>query len=45
MAEAHPVTGQLFDSPVPPGTGWPGDPAQPTTAVAHDARQVRELAL
>jgi uracil-DNA glycosylase family 4 len=23
----HPLTGQLFDSPVPPGTGWPDDPA------------------
>lgn len=23
----HPVTGQPFASPVPPGTGWPGDPS------------------
>ncbi|MEJ7795942.1 MAG: uracil-DNA glycosylase [Nocardioides sp.] len=23
----HPATGQLFESPVPPATGWPGDPA------------------
>ncbi|MCW2791723.1 MAG: Uracil-DNA glycosylase superfamily [Nocardioides sp.] len=23
----HPATGQLFPSPVPPATGWPGDPA------------------
>ena len=23
----HPVTGRLFASPVPPGTGWPDDPA------------------
>ena len=23
----HPVTGELFESPVPPGTGWPDDPA------------------
>ncbi|WP_372729165.1 uracil-DNA glycosylase [Nocardioides sp.] len=23
----HPVTGELFASPVPPGTGWPDDPA------------------
>jgi uracil-DNA glycosylase family 4 len=38
------VTGQLFDSPVPPGTGWPGDPADPTTPVAHDARQAAALA-
>ena len=22
----HPVTGELFDSPVAPGTGWPDDP-------------------
>ena len=25
----HPATGELFDSPVPPGTGWPGDPSPP----------------
>ncbi|MQY03964.1 uracil-DNA glycosylase [Actinomadura macrotermitis] len=29
---------------VPPGTGWPGDPAGPGTPVAHDARQVQDLA-
>ena len=23
----HPATGELFSSPVAPGTGWPGDPA------------------
>ena len=23
----HPLTGELFDSPVPPGMGWPDDPA------------------
>jgi len=40
----HPVTGQLFPSPVPPGTGWPGDPAGPTTAVAATAEQVAALA-
>ena len=40
----HPVTGQLFGSPVPPGTGWPDDPATPTTPVAHDAAEVAELA-
>ncbi|MPZ96655.1 MAG: uracil-DNA glycosylase [Propionibacteriales bacterium] len=33
----HPVTGEPFDSPVPPGTGWPDDPARPTTPVAQDA--------
>ena len=27
----HPVTGQPFPSPVPPGTGWPEDPALPDT--------------
>ncbi|MFX4271761.1 uracil-DNA glycosylase [Propionibacteriaceae bacterium Y1685] len=42
--DAHPVTGQLFDSPVPPGTGWPGDPAEPDTPVAHDHDQVETLA-
>jgi uracil-DNA glycosylase len=30
--------------PVPPGTGWPGDPATAATPVAHDAGQVRALA-
>ena len=40
----HPVTGQPFPSPVPPGTGWPGDPATPGTPVAHDADDVRRLA-
>lgn len=40
----HPVTGQRFSSPVPPGTGWPGDPASPDTAVARTDAQVRQLA-
>ena len=40
----HPVTGQLFPSPVPPGTGWPGDPATPDTPVAHSAGEVTALA-
>ncbi|MCV7218085.1 uracil-DNA glycosylase [Mycobacterium crocinum] len=40
----HPRTGVLFDSPVPPGTGWPGDPAVPETPVAADAAQVAALA-
>ena len=40
----HPLTGQLFPSPVPPGTGWPEDPAAADTPVAHDAAAVRELA-
>jgi uracil-DNA glycosylase len=30
--------------PVPPGTGWPEDPATPATPVATDAAQVRALA-
>jgi uracil-DNA glycosylase family 4 len=40
----HPVTGGRFRSPVPPGTGWPGDPATAGTPPAHDAEEVRELA-
>jgi uracil-DNA glycosylase family 4 len=42
--DPHPVTGQLFASPVPPGTGWPGDPATAATPVAHDAGEVAGLA-
>jgi uracil-DNA glycosylase len=41
---AHPVTGERFPSPVPPGTGWPDDPAGPDTEVADDAADVRRLA-
>ena len=40
----HPLTGQRFPSPVPPGTGWPEDPAQPETPVAKSAAGVRRLA-
>jgi uracil-DNA glycosylase len=40
----HPVTGQRFASPVPPGTGWPDDPAAPGTPVARSAGGVRRLA-
>ena len=40
----HPVTGALFPSPVPPGTGWPDDPADAATPVAHDADDVRKVA-
>lgn len=40
----HPVTGQLFLSPVPPGSGWPGDPATPDTPVAQAPDQVAALA-
>ena len=42
--DPHPVTGQHFDSPVPPGTGWPGDPADADTPVARTSAQVRRLA-
>jgi len=40
----HPVTGALFGSPVPPGSGWPGDPAVVETPVARAPAQVRRLA-
>ncbi|MCW2787186.1 MAG: uracil-DNA glycosylase [Marmoricola sp.] len=40
----HPVTGQLFPSPVPPGTGWPDDPAAPHTPVAGTPAEVAALA-
>src|SRR5262245_22070864 len=40
----HPVTGGLFASPVPPGSGWPGDPATPRTPVATSPAQVLRLA-
>src|SRR5690625_4242739 len=41
----HPRTGELFSSPVVPGTGWPGDQATPETPVATSAAQVGELAV
>lgn len=40
----HPRTRQPFASPVPPGTGWPGDVASPATPVAHTADDVVRLA-
>jgi len=40
----HPLTGQLFESPVPPGLGWPGDPATAETPIAWTARHVERLA-
>jgi uracil-DNA glycosylase len=40
----HPITGELYESPVPPGTGWPGDTATADTPVARDAADVRRLA-
>jgi uracil-DNA glycosylase family 4 len=41
---AHPRTGVMFDSPVPPGSGWPGDPATPRTAVAETPTHVVSMA-
>ncbi len=40
----HPVTGELFSSPVPPGTGWPDDPAPAGTPVAETPGDVTRLA-
>jgi uracil-DNA glycosylase family 4 len=40
----HPVTGELFESPVTPGTGWPGDPAGTAPAVAQTGQDVERLA-
>ncbi len=40
----HPRTGRLFDSPVPPGMGWPGDRAKVATPVAVDPEAVAALA-
>ncbi|GAA1137627.1 uracil-DNA glycosylase [Ornithinicoccus hortensis] len=42
--DPHPVTGQPFGSPVPPGTGWPGDPADADTPVARTTARVGRLA-
>ena len=44
MEFPHPRTGARFDSPVPPGSGWPGDPATASTPHARDAGQVAALA-
>jgi len=41
---AHPVTADLFESPVPAGAGWPGDPATPAAVIARTERQVQRLA-
>ncbi len=40
----EPVPPDPAAGPVPPGSGWPGDPATPSTPVAGDAAQVRDLA-
>lgn len=42
--DPHPITGELFASPVPPGSGWPGDPASAQTPVARTAGRVVSLA-
>lgn len=42
--DPHPLTGQPFASPVPPGVGWPGDPAGPRTAQAKASADVVRLA-
>ena len=44
LTHPHPVTGQEFLSPVPPGTGWPGDPATLDTPVATNDLDVANLA-
>lgn len=44
MSLAHPRTGALFVSPVPPGSGWPGDLATAATPIAATPAQVAELA-
>ncbi|MGC2655401.1 MAG: uracil-DNA glycosylase, partial [Mycobacterium sp.] len=44
MRLAHPRTAEAFDSPVPPRTGWPGDPATAQTAVASSPMQVGAIA-
>jgi len=44
MSDPHPLTGQLFESPVPAGTGWPGDRATGDTTVAGTPAAVRRLA-
>ena len=40
----HPITGRPFHSPVPPGSGWPGEAATRHTPAAGEPAQVRALA-
>ncbi len=40
----HPAIGEAFASPVPPGTGWPGDPSAPGTPVAAGPDAVGQFA-
>lgn len=42
--DPHPITRQYFESPVPPGSGWPGDRATADTSVAAGPAEVRRLA-
>jgi uracil-DNA glycosylase family 4 len=42
---AHPRTAVMFNSPVPPGSGWPGDPATSHTAVAVTPAHVASMAV
>jgi uracil-DNA glycosylase family 4 len=44
MTFPHPRTGEPYGSPVPAGTGWPGDPALPGTPVATTQARVRAMA-
>ena len=44
MLLPHPATGHEFPSPVPPGTGWPGDVAGRRTPRAGSPDDVRALA-
>jgi uracil-DNA glycosylase family 4 len=44
MSDPHPMTGQHFESPVPPGSGWPGDRATAETPIGHTPAAVRRLA-
>ena len=44
MRLPHPRTGALFDSPVRPGSGWPGDPATARTVAAGTPAEVAALA-
>jgi uracil-DNA glycosylase family 4 len=40
----HPLTGEPFGSPVPPGSGWPDDPFLRKTSPATSAADVRATA-
>ncbi|MBA2444337.1 MAG: uracil-DNA glycosylase [Nocardioidaceae bacterium] len=40
----HPLSGQLFASPVPPGMGWPEDPGGALSPVAHSSADVQAMA-